>query len=644
MNATVPENEAARLAALRRYDILDTAPEKAFDDVTLLASQICGTPIALISLVDEHRQWFKSKQGVTVSETPRSIAFCAHGILQPDVFVVEDAQADARFAANPLVTSSPGIRFYAGAPLVTPQGEAIGMLCVNDHRPRSLTPAQTESLRILARQTVTQLELRRHVVELSTTLAAREKAEVALRRAEEKFHNIFENTAEGIFQTTAQGRLLTANPAWAHLLGFESPEALIAYTHDIAEQFYVEPERRAEFKRLLKERGSVREFEAQLNRNDGRQIWISMSARAVRDEKGELLYYEGTAQDVTDRKLAQEALRQAHEELEQRVEARTSELRLANSALSAEIESRKQAQRDLELTHNRLLEASRQAGKAELATEILHNVGNVINSINVSSSLLLDRIRNSKGADVIRAVALLEANAHDLPTFFANNPKGKVLAKYLCDLAKHLSKEQEGILAEIDSLRDNAEHVRGIVTLQQGYAKVSGMRESLSAVDLVEQAWKLNATALARHQIQITREYSEVPPIEAEKHKVLQILVNFIQNALHATEHNEQTDRRVILRVHANGDDRVKISVVDNGVGISAQNLRRICEHGFTTRKDGHGFGLHSGVLAAKELGGALIVHSDGPGKGATFSLELSAADNACSGGKRGLYPTLTAP
>ena len=161
------------------------------------------------------------------------------------------------------------------------------------------------------------------MVDLSRTLHEREVAEAALRQAEENYRNIFENTAEGIFQSTAEGRLLAANPAWARFLGFESPAALLADTSDIAKQFYVEPERRLEFKRLMEQQGTVRGFEAQLRRKDGKPIWISMSARAVRNLQGELLYYEGTAKDVTERKQAQEALRQAHEQLEQRVEERT---------------------------------------------------------------------------------------------------------------------------------------------------------------------------------------------------------------------------------------------------------------------------------------------------------------------------------
>ena len=154
MIAAFPPNEAECLSALLRYDVLDTDPELAFDDITLLASQICGTEIAMISLVDSDRQWFKSKVGTTMSETSRDIAFCAHGILQPEVFIVEDARADNRFAANPLVIGGPKIRFYAGARLTTSDGHALGMLCVNSPVARTLSPEQSSGLQALSRQVV----------------------------------------------------------------------------------------------------------------------------------------------------------------------------------------------------------------------------------------------------------------------------------------------------------------------------------------------------------------------------------------------------------------------------------------------------------------------------------------------------------
>jgi GAF domain-containing protein len=172
-----PANEQQRLATLRGYEILDTEPEAAFDDLTLLASYVCQTPVALISLIDADRQWFKSKIGVSVTETSRDIAFCATAILQPDVFVVPDTSQDERFAENPLVVSEPKVRFYAGATLMT-DGQALGTLCVVDRVPRELSPEQLEALRALSRQVLAQLELRRNLMRLERSLAARDRAEV----------------------------------------------------------------------------------------------------------------------------------------------------------------------------------------------------------------------------------------------------------------------------------------------------------------------------------------------------------------------------------------------------------------------------------------------------------------------------------
>ena len=174
MSAPIPANEKKRLKVLWQYEVLDTVPEEVFDDLTELAARICEAPIALISLVDESRQWFKSKVGTTVNETSRDISFCAHAIAQNDLFIVPDATQDPRFAENPLVKSDPKIRFYAGAPLITPDGHALGTLCVIDKIPRQLRPDQQQALRILARHVVSQLELRRRSRELA---AARHEGE-----------------------------------------------------------------------------------------------------------------------------------------------------------------------------------------------------------------------------------------------------------------------------------------------------------------------------------------------------------------------------------------------------------------------------------------------------------------------------------
>lgn len=182
MKAPLPDNEAARLQALQQYQILDTEPEAAFDDLTSLAAQICQAPTALICLVDDCRQWFKAKVGLTVSETPRDLAFCAHTILQPDLLIVPDALADPRFIQNLLVTDDPQIRFYAGVPLITSEGQALGTLCVIDFQPRELSSQQLEALQALGRQVVAQLELRRHLIELQRTTLERQQIEAQLQR------------------------------------------------------------------------------------------------------------------------------------------------------------------------------------------------------------------------------------------------------------------------------------------------------------------------------------------------------------------------------------------------------------------------------------------------------------------------------
>lgn len=175
--APMPIQEVARVAALQKYAILDTDPEQAFDDLTLLASYICRTPIALISLVDENRQWFKSKVGLDVSETSREVAFCSRAILQNDVFIVPDTLQDERFRDNPLVVSEPGIRFYAGAPLITDEGYALGTLCVIDRTPREISPDQKDALRALSRLVLAQLEFRRNLMLLKEALNDRTKEE-----------------------------------------------------------------------------------------------------------------------------------------------------------------------------------------------------------------------------------------------------------------------------------------------------------------------------------------------------------------------------------------------------------------------------------------------------------------------------------
>lgn len=448
MTAPLPDNETQRLDWLRQSGVLDTPPEDAFDDITRLAAQVCGVPIAAITLIDEERQWFKSIVGLPVSEMPRDVSFCAHTILQPDVMVVPDTTQDDRFKDNPFVTGHPDIRFYAGAPLVMPGGFALGSLCVLDTDPGQLTGQQQAMLEALARQVAGRFEMQRQLAiqrelaaQQTQLIAEQEQAQEALRQSEEElravadqamdgvflfdprtkrllktnaalrdllgysekeaialtlynivghvkssvdhsvatmvrdgkihlgeqqylrkdgslavvevsarvvcyggseafcvvvhdltesrqeeearriaqadYHALFEHAAEGIFQTSPQGTYLRANPALAHIYGYDSAEQLLSELTDIGGQLYVETGQRAEFQRLMSERGQVSGFEARVYRKDGTIAWISESARPVYDAAGGLLRYEGFVEDITERKQREaqreEALREAEE-------------------------------------------------------------------------------------------------------------------------------------------------------------------------------------------------------------------------------------------------------------------------------------------------------------------------------------------
>lgn len=295
---------------------------------------------------------------------------------------------------------------------------------------------------------------------------------------------------------------------------------------------------------------------------------------------------------------------------------------IGTMGISKDITPIKQAEEQLEAVHKQLLETSRQAGMAEVATGVLHNVGNVLNSVNVSATLVAEQVRHSETEHLARVCKLLREHEADIGHYLQEDPQGRQVLQFLEKLASHLASERAENLAELDNLRKNVEHIKEIVAMQQSYARVSGLEETLPLHEIVEDALRMNAGALSRHEISLVRDYRIRPTITVERHKVLQILVNLVRNAKYACDDAHRVDKQVTVRI--DGDDRrVRVAVIDNGIGISPENLTRIFSHGFTTRKNGHGFGLHSGALAARQLGGALLARSDGPGQGATFILEL---------------------
>jgi signal transduction histidine kinase len=276
-------------------------------------------------------------------------------------------------------------------------------------------------------------------------------------------------------------------------------------------------------------------------------------------------------------------------------------------------------------SHRELAEASRQAGMAEVATSVLHNVGNVLNSVNTSAGLMTDLVRASKAKEIARVSALLEEHRGDLAEFLTSQGRAESLLAYVRALTEQVGAEQATVLRELQELTQNIDHIKEIVAMQQTYAKVCGVVDFQSVPTLVEDVLRLHDAALVRHNVSVVRQFDPMPDMLLDKHKVMQILINLISNAKYALSASTAEKRRLTVGVRLNGDNRLRISVADNGVGIAPENLTRVFAHGFTTHPEGHGFGLHSGVLTAREMGGSLLAHSEGLGKGATFTLELPA-------------------
>ena len=289
-----------------------------------------------------------------------------------------------------------------------------------------------------------------------------------------------------------------------------------------------------------------------------------------------------------------------------------------------DISEQKKADAELERLNKELVETSRMAGMAEVATGVLHNVGNVLNSVNVTVTLVRDSLRKSEIKSLNKVAELLQKNDQNIGQYLTTDPKGKMIPGFVVQVAQQLTRDNTELQTECDQLAGNIEHIKEIVSMQQSYARVSGCMETVSATSLIENSFQINAESFSRHGIEVIREFSDVPPVIVDKHKVLQILINLVNNAKHSLDDCGRADKKLRVGIgKVAGSDRVTITIKDNGVGIPPENLTKIFSHGFTTKVHGHGFGLHSGANAAKEMGGMLSASSEGPGKGATFTLEL---------------------
>jgi PAS domain S-box-containing protein len=417
-------------------------------------------------------------------------------------------------------------------------------------------------------------------------ITVRKQMENALRESEGKFRTLFESSRDAIMTSEPPSwKFTSGNPAAVKMFRAKSEQDFISHSPwelspDLQPDGRASAEKAKEMIETAMREGS-HFFEWTHRRIGGEEF--PATVLITRMQSAGKVFHQATVRDITESKRAQV---------------------------------------ELENLHKQLVESSRLTGMAEIATNVLHNVGNVLNSVNISTDLIMDSVKKSKASSLVRVVVLLQEHAHDLGEFITHDPSGRHVPSILARLSEHLMAEQTKIAGELDSLRRNVEHIKEIVAMQQNYASVGGVNEMIDLVSLVEDSLRLNEGSFKRHGVEIIRELAKVPPMNVEKHKILQILVNLVRNAKYACDDSGLADRRLTVRV-ANGDGRVKISILDNGIGIPPENLTRIFNYGFTTRKGGHGFGLHSSALAAKEMGGSLTVCSAGLGQGATFTLEL---------------------
>ena len=318
------------------------------------------------------------------------------------------------------------------------------------------------------------------------------------------------------------------------------------------------------------------------------------------DELGQLARAFRLMADKVQRR--EEDLRHANENLEQRVEART---------------------RELKEVHVQLVQTARRAGMAEVATNVLHNVGNVLNSVYTSAQLARERMANMRLEHVGRVASMLQERQGDLGTFLTQDERGRHVMPFLSTLGQNLMDERQEVVSLLDEVCRYTEHIGDIVKVQQNHARMPRIHEPVQLAELVEDALRINSAGLIRHQVKVVRHLASLPPMLTDKHKMLMILVNLISNAKYAMDGVPPAERLLTVRLERTGTGPIRIEIHDNGMGIAPEMLTRIFQYGFTTRENGHGFGLHSSALAAQEMGGSLTVHSNGPGHGATFTLEL---------------------
>jgi signal transduction histidine kinase len=379
--------------------------------------------------------------------------------------------------------------------------------------------------------------------------------------------------------------------------------------------------------RAIMDRQSLDNTPLLLNLPDGEPRKFIVNTVPIMDDESTVRGALVSFHDVTELDRANSQLKDANSELEaSRVQIlqKNQELEVTNANLHVEINERKKAEAEKQKLYQQLMQASRQAGMADVASSVLHNVGNVLNSINVSTDILLKTLKKPMVGDVCRIASLFHEHQHNLQDFLTADPKGKQIPSYLGLVAESLSGSHQTVQGELDSLVKKIDYIKQVIMSQQDIARAGNIREPASAEDLVEQALLMALPEPETCQIQIVREYGQVPTMMTDRYQVSQVLVNLITNAKNAMVEHSGNMRRLTLRIGVpSAGACARFEVIDTGCGIKPEHLLRLFTQGFTTRKTGHGLGLHSSAIIVKNLGGTLHAQSAGEGCGAIFTLDL---------------------
>jgi PAS domain S-box-containing protein len=506
----------------------------------------------------------------------------------------EDGEMVARaFAGERLFAPEPtadrwGVWISSYVPLKTAAGAVIGVLGVDFPARdwiRGQLWARGAMLGLGAVVTIIYMSALTITTLLRAEVARRRRTEEALRASETRLRTIVDNEPECVMVVDPGGRVLEINPAGLRLLEAEAAAVLGRPLSD-----FVDPRQHtalaAHHAEAMAGRGGMMEFEF-VGRNGGHlRAWMETHSVPLYDGGGRVMSVLSVARDVT---------------------------------------RRKEAEREREALHDQLVIASRRAGMAEIATGVLHNVGNALNSVNVSAAVVAEKLGGTEAEELVKAATLLRDHAADLPAFLTRDEVGRHLPAYVEALADCVSAGQKAMSEEMAHLSRGIEHIKEIVRAQQEHSKGGVLPVPTRPAALVEQALEMSRLPLETAGVTVERELEEIPDLPLDRHKVLQILVNLLTNAAQAvTGRTGSAVPRVTVRLRRAGD-RLAVEVADNGKGIAPEKLGHIFEHGFTTRVEGHGFGLHSAANAAAEMGGRIVAASDGEGCGARFTLELPA-------------------